>query len=110
MTPALIGVVLVIVSTVMESFAQVFLKKSALRAVGRTGWILLAIMFFAFEALFYTGALRVLAVSAAFTISSLSFVITTVLSAWLLRERVTATRWLGVLLIIAGASLIVAYV
>jgi undecaprenyl phosphate-alpha-L-ara4N flippase subunit ArnE len=110
MTPALVGVVLVVASTLTEGFAQVFLKKSALRAPGRTGWILLAILFFAGEALFYTDALRLLAVSAAFAISSLSFVITTVLSAWLLRERVTATRWVGVLLIIAGASLIVAYV
>jgi undecaprenyl phosphate-alpha-L-ara4N flippase subunit ArnE len=110
MTPALLGVILVVVSTVMEGFAQIFLKKSALRAVGRAGWIVLAILFFAFEAVFYTGALRVLAVSAAFTVSSTSFVVTTILSAWLLRERITATRWAGVLLIIVGASLIVAYV
>src|ERR1700749_3149854 len=48
------------------------------------------------------------AVSTAFPITSLSFVMVTLLSAWLLGERVTPLRWAGVGLILIGTSLIVA--
>jgi drug/metabolite transporter (DMT)-like permease len=45
----------------------------------------------------------------AFAIGSLSFVTVAVLAAWLLREHVTATRWAGIVLILAGVALIVAH-
>ena len=60
------------------------------------------------EVILYSGALRFLAVSTAFPITSLSFVMVTLLSRWLLGESVTPLRWAGVGLILIGTSLIVA--
>ncbi len=109
MTPTIVGVLLVVACTVFEGIGQIFLKKSVLEAARRHIWIALGICFLTLEVLIYSGALRFLAVSIAFSVSSLSFVTVTVLSMWLLRERITRTRWIGVVLILVGTSLIVAY-
>jgi drug/metabolite transporter (DMT)-like permease len=108
MNPTALGVLLVVVSTMVEGFGQTFLKKSALDAARRHHWILLGVAVLIVEVLLYSGALRFLAVSTAFPITSLSFVMVTLLSAWLLGERVTPLRWAGVGLILIGTSLIVA--
>jgi multidrug transporter EmrE-like cation transporter len=109
MTAATAGVVIVLACTVIEGLAQVFLKLSAMRAAithVRYGWIALGIAFYLVEVGLYTVALRLLPVSAAFAISSLSFVTVAVLAAWLLRETITPTRWAGIALILAGVTLI----
>ena len=108
MSPTAFGVLLVVASTMVEAFGQTFLKKSALDAARRHHWILLGVAVLIVEVLLYSGALRFLAVSTAFPITSLSFVMVTLLSAWLLGERVTPLRWAGVGLILIGTSLIVA--
>jgi drug/metabolite transporter (DMT)-like permease len=108
MTPTALGVLLVVVSTIVEGFGQTFLKKSALDAARRHHWILLGVAVLIVEVFLYSGALRFLAVSTAFPITSLSFVVVTLLSRWLLGERVTPLRWVGVGLILIGTSLIVA--
>ncbi|HWM45805.1 MAG TPA: EamA family transporter [Xanthobacteraceae bacterium] len=112
MSGAMLGVSIVLVCTVIEGFAQVFLKLSALRTAVSTvrySWIALGIGFYIVEVALYTVALRLLTVSTAFAISSLSFVTVAVLAAWLLREQVTPARWAGILLILFGVTLIVAY-
>jgi drug/metabolite transporter (DMT)-like permease len=106
--PTALGVLLVVVSTMVEGFGQAFLKKSALDAARRHHWILLGVAVLIVEVLLYSGALRFLAVSTAFPITSLSFVMVTLLSRWLLGERVTPLRWVGVGLILIGTSLVVA--
>jgi undecaprenyl phosphate-alpha-L-ara4N flippase subunit ArnE len=108
MSPTALGVLLVVVSTMVEGFGQTFLKKSALDAARRHHWILLGVAVLIVEVLLYSGALRYLAVSTAFPITSLSFVMVTLLSHWLLGERVAPLRWAGVGLILIGTSLIVA--
>jgi len=109
MTLTTLGILLVVLCTIVEGFAQVFLKKSALAATSARIWLVLGVAFFLTEALLYTGALRLLDVSTAYLIGSLSFVAVTVLSKWLLHERVTRTRWLGVGLILIGAALVAAH-
>jgi drug/metabolite transporter (DMT)-like permease len=109
MSPVAFGVLLVVVSTMVEGFGQIFLKKSALDAARRHLWILLGVAVLIVEVLLYSGALRFLAVSTAFPITSLSFVMVTLLSHWLLGEKVTPLRWAGVGLILIGTSLIVAH-
>jgi len=108
MSPTALGVLLVVVSTIVEGFGQTFLKKSALDAARRHHWILLGVAVLIVEVLLYSGALRFLAVSTAFPITSLSFVMVTLLSRWLLGEIVTPLRWAGVGLILIGTGLIVA--
>ncbi len=109
MTVTAIGVFLVVASTMVEGFGQVFLKKSALELMRRRFWILLGVMVLMIEVILYSGALHFLAVSTAFPLTSLSFVMVTVLSRWLLGEKITPRRWLGVGLILIGTSLIVAH-
>jgi undecaprenyl phosphate-alpha-L-ara4N flippase subunit ArnE len=112
MSEVTLGVSIVLACTVIEGFAQVFLKLSAMQAavsVVRYGWIALGIGFYIVEVGLYTLALRLLNVSTAFAIGSLSFVTVAVLAAWLLRERITTRRWAGIVLILAGVALIVAH-
>jgi undecaprenyl phosphate-alpha-L-ara4N flippase subunit ArnE len=108
MSPTAIGIFLVVLCAIIEGFAQVFLKKSALPSFHSRFWVLLGVAFFIAEALLYTRALRFLDVSIAFPIGSLSFIVVTILSLWLLEERVTPARWLGVCLILAGVGLVMA--
>jgi drug/metabolite transporter (DMT)-like permease len=109
MTAVMLGALIVLACTVIEGIAQVFLKISVLRVNRRYGWIALGVAFYLVEIGLYTVALRLLAVSTAFAISSLSFVTVVVFAAWWLHERVTATRWLGIGLILGGVTLIVVY-
>ncbi|MDR3640481.1 MAG: EamA family transporter [Humidesulfovibrio sp.] len=106
MTPTHFGILLVLSATALEGFGQVLLKKAALVRSGKGSWRGLGLMFFALEALVYTWSLRYLDVSTAFPLSSLSFAAVAFLSRGLLRETVDRTRWVGVLLILAGASLV----
>jgi multidrug transporter EmrE-like cation transporter len=109
MTATALGLLLVILSTTVEGFGQVALKKSALDISRRPVWIALGITILSVEVVLYSGALRFLAVSTAFPITAISFVMVTVLSRWLLGEVVTPKRWLGVGLILVGTTLIMAH-
>ena len=108
MSPTAFGVLLVVVSTMVEGLGQTSLKKSSLDGKRRLRWILLGVVILMVEIVLYSGALRFLAVSTAFPITSLSFVMVTLLSRWLLGEQVAPLRWVGVGLILVGTSLIVA--
>jgi len=109
MSATMIGIVLVLLSTAVEGFGQTFLKKSALDLARRYWWIALGVLVLIVEVLLYSGGLRYLAVSTAFPLTSVSFVIVTLMSRWLLGEMVTPIRWAGVVLILFGTILIVAY-
>lgn len=109
MTPTAIGLALVVLSTMVEGFGQVFLKKSSLDVMRRHYWILAGICVLSVEVVLYSGALRFLAVSTAFPLTSISFVMVTILSRWLLGEAVTPRRWVGVGLILVGTALIMAH-
>jgi drug/metabolite transporter (DMT)-like permease len=109
MSATAFGILLVVASTMVEGFGQVFLKKSALDASRRHVWILLGVSVLIVEVILYSGALRFLAVSTAFPLTSISFVMVTVLSRWLLGEVVAPRRWLGVALILVGTTLVMAH-
>ena len=108
MSPTAFGVLLVVVSTMIEGFGQTVLKQSSLDAARRLRWILIGVAILIVEIVLYSVALRFLAVSTAFPITSLSFVMVTLLSRWLLGEEIAPLRWGGVALILVGTSLIVA--
>ena len=108
MTATTIGVVLVVLCGIIEGIAQVFFKKSALAPDGKRLWIGAGVALFILQALIYTGALRFVEVSTAFPIGSIAFVIVAMLSQRFLKEPVTATRWIGVGLIVVGVTLLAA--
>jgi undecaprenyl phosphate-alpha-L-ara4N flippase subunit ArnE len=103
-----IGVLLVVICTLLEGVGQVFLKKSVLGVVRWYLWISFGSMILALEAAVYTKALLFLDVGAAYAISSLNLISTTLMSRCFLREKVTRTRWVGVCLIFIGVGLVVA--
>lgn len=107
MSATLAGIVLVILSSTIEGFAQVCLKRSAIVAAGKFRWVVLGVSLFIFEALFYTGALQRLDISTAYPLGALSFVSVTLFSRWILAETVDPKRWIGLTLIVCGAALVV---
>jgi multidrug transporter EmrE-like cation transporter len=109
MSAASIGILLVCLCAVIEAFAQVALKISAAERARRLLWIAAAIGLFVIRALVYSSALRFLNVSVAFAIDTVSLVTITLASMWLLRESVTPIRWVGIGLIVLGASLVAAH-
>jgi multidrug transporter EmrE-like cation transporter len=108
MTATGTGVLLVCVCGVIEGFAQIALKISALASRRRIIWIAAGVALFLVRAVAYSAALRYLNVNVAYAVDALSFVAVAVLSKWLLDEHVTPIRWLGIALICAGIGLIVA--
>jgi multidrug transporter EmrE-like cation transporter len=109
MTPAAIGVALVVTSALIESVAEIFLKKSRIDLARQIRWLVLGISVFAVQFSVYTAALRYIDVGAAFSIASLSFAFVALLSKLLLGEAVTPIKWLGIALIVTGTSLIGAF-
>lgn len=108
MSQTSIGVLLVVICTLLEGVGQVFLKKSVLGAVRWYLWISFGVVILAIETLIYTKALSFLDVGAAYTISSLNLISVTLLSRCFLREKVTRMRWIGIVLISIGVSLVAA--
>jgi drug/metabolite transporter (DMT)-like permease len=103
-----IGVLLVIICTLLEGVGQVFLKKSVLGVVHWYLWISFGSAILVLEAAIYTKALLFLDVGAAYAISSLNLISTTLMSRCFLREKMTRMRWIGVWLIFIGVGLVVA--
>ncbi len=106
MNTPLVGIILVVVSSAIEGFAQVCLKKSAVLPARKAAWLALGIVLFVFEALLYTGALQSLEISTAYPLGALSFVAVILFSRWLLGEAIDLKRWLGLGLIVCGAALV----
>jgi drug/metabolite transporter (DMT)-like permease len=105
---AAVGVLLVVICALLEGVAQVFLKKSVLGGVRWLLWISCGVVMLLAEKVIYSQALLFLEVGAAFAISSLNLISITFMSRFLLREKVTRTRWIGVCLIFVGVALVAA--
>ena len=107
MSPIILGVVLMCVCVTLEGFAQISLKLCAKAAPRCAYWLGVSIALFVLAALIYSGALSVLNVSVAYALDALGFVAVAILSQVLLRERIAPVRWLGIVLIVGGTTLIV---
>ena len=107
MSPVAFGVLLMGVCVTLEGLAQISLKLSAEASRRHALWLVASVLLFVLAAVIYSGALRVLNVSVAYALDALGFVAVAVLSQVLLRERIAPIRWLGVVLIVVGTSLIV---
>lgn len=102
----MVGIWLVVTAATLEGVAHICFKKSVLPRGNRWLWMGLGVGFFAFEAALYTVGLQWLDVSTAYTLGALAYVTTSLLSWWLLRERMDRNRWLGLILIVMGCSLV----
>ncbi len=89
----------------VKDFRPLALGRFILRALG-VGWMWLglALMTVAFFALL--GILSLANVSLVIPVSALSYAVGTLAAATLLRERVSARRWAGVLVVCAGVALV----
>jgi undecaprenyl phosphate-alpha-L-ara4N flippase subunit ArnE len=104
-----IGILLVLCSTTIESFGQIFLKYSAKTKGGEAGKrrkAAVGIACLCLEAIVWTFALTKLNVSIAYPMGSLSFVMVVLMSRLILNEKVQKERWLGVALILCGTALL----
>ncbi len=107
MTGQAAGILLVVLASAIEGFAQLCLKRSAAAADSGARWMALGIVLFIVEAVLYTGALQSLDISIAYPLGALSFVSVVLFSRWLLREAIDRYRWIGLALIVLGAALVV---
>lgn len=107
MTLPVVGILLVVLSSAIEGFAQVCLKQAANLPSRKPRWLSLGIALFVVEAIFYSGALQSLDISTAYPLGALSFVSVTLFSRWLLKESIDRRRWIGLGLIVCGAALVV---
>ena len=105
MTRAWLGVLLVVICAVIEGGAQVAWKLSSRGGSRRTLWIATGVILYALEVTLYTRALTLIDVSIAFAMGSLSFVAVALLSRLILKERISALRAIGLLLILCGVTL-----
>ena len=110
-----IGVGCIVAAISMQGLGQVCFKWSASRGVrggvrtmrGAPGRVAgLGLVCYFVQGIFWTLALRHLDISVAFPLGSLSFVAVAVLSAVILGEVVGGKRWVGIALILAGATLL----
>lgn len=106
MSPVAVGLVLLVVCAWIEGASQVFFKQAVRVPQRQVFWISMGGAAHLVEAVLYTAVLAQLDLSIAYPLSALTFITTTCLSLWLLRESVTPKRWIGVLLILAGAALL----
>jgi multidrug transporter EmrE-like cation transporter len=108
MSATAMGFVLIGLCALIEGFAQIALKISAAAQARKVPLISAGVGLFVVSAVLYSNALRFLNISVAYAVESLGFVSVAILSQWLLRERVTGIRWIGIALIMTGTALIVA--
>jgi len=100
-----LGLILIVLCSIIEGFAQVSWKMST-RTPERHGWFITAgALCYALEIGLYTFALTLVDVSISFAMGSLSFVSVALLSRILLKEKISLTRGAGLLLILTGAAL-----
>ncbi len=107
----LLGVAVIVVSTLAESVGQLAFKRSTdtgaggaiTRAFANWPWLMLGFVGFALDGLLWSAALKLLDVTTAHPIGSLVFVVTALLSRVVLRERIPPRRWLGITCILTGS-------
>ena len=109
MTQTAVGILLVVLSSLIEGIGEIFFKKSRLQRQRKVFWVLSGVSVFVVQFVVYTAALGFLAVGTAFALATLSFVYVAFLSKLFLHEQVTPIKWLGIGLIVAGSVLIGAY-
>ena len=112
------GYGLIIAAVMLETTAQVALKRGALRVAAQEGvlrywwaaarqpWIAAAVLAYAIELLAWIGALHSIALNVAFPLLSLSYCGVALAARLFLGERFTPRSGLAIALITVGAALV----
>ncbi len=112
MATSLFAVVLVIVATFIGAFGALFLKYGAERLTRKNKFtfinhqLLLGVFFYGLSSIFFLFALKNGELSVLYPITSLSYVWISLLSIKILGEKMNFFKWLGILAILIGVSLI----
>lgn len=98
-------------SVVLSALAQISLRHGAsmskdVRSPRAWPWFALWGSCFAVATVLWIMALRRADISYAYPLLGSGYVLVTVLARWILRERVTALRWIAVLIITAGVVMV----
>lgn len=100
-------------SVVLSSSAQIFLKRGVGGAPENSllrrcisPWVLAWAVSFAAATVLWIAALSRLAISYAYPLLGFGYVLVVLLAAALLKEKITARRWIAILLIATGAVIV----
>ena len=96
---------------VLNSIAQISLRygtaeQETPRVASPRVWIGLWAICFALATLLWLVALRTTAISYAYPLLGAGYIFVTLLAKWLLNERISAFRWLSILVITAGVLMV----
>ena len=109
MSPRVIGLLLVLAASLFETGAQAAMKRGAgglLHTSRGRRYGAAAILLFGASGVVWTLALQRLDLSVAQPAGSVTIAGVAVASRWGLRERISARRWAGIALILAGVALV----
>jgi len=112
MNTELWAIVLVLIATTLGSFGPLFLKKASstltlnLKNIITNKNLILGLFFYAVGTILFIPALKGGELSVLYPLVALVYVWVSLLSMKFLKEKMTMLKWLGVLLILIGVSLI----
>jgi uncharacterized membrane protein len=109
--------IILLFSTIVGAFGAVFLKLGSrrlhvsltLHALGtlvKNGKLMLGIFLYAGASIFFIISLKLGDLSIVYPMTSMGYIFITILSAWILKERINVYKIVGIACIIAGVILV----
>jgi drug/metabolite transporter (DMT)-like permease len=113
----LIGMLFIFVSTFAESLGQFAFKEAADRPATPAGgpmmsvmvnwrWIVLGFAGFIIDGILWSVALYFLDITVAHPLGSIVFVVVALVSRFMLGEKISTRRWIGIACILVGSAII----
>jgi drug/metabolite transporter (DMT)-like permease len=112
MAVSLVAIGLVVIGSLIGAFGAVYLKKGAkkfslnLFKLMKNYYVLGGVFLYAVSTVFYMLGLRMEELSVLYPIVSMTYIFVSMLSVRMLNEKMNRWRWLGIVSIIIGVSLI----
>ena len=99
----------IIIATWIGAFGALFLKKGShfkLKDAYKNYPLILGLLLYGLSSILFIYILRFGELSIIYPLTSLSYVWVIILSIWLLKEKITKLKWLGIIFIILGVILL----